>query len=89
MKKLKRVINTFHDDRHTISGNLKFFFRKVEWIKCKISGTLFLFELIYLLIIHRKLFWEVEEGHIQKMFPARNTYTGTFFTVLVIQIKTN
>ena len=59
---------------------------KHEWIKCKISGTFFLFELIDLLIIHENC-WEVEEGHFQKMFPRRNIYTNEFFQVLVILIK--
>ena len=51
---------------------------KHEWIKCKISGTFFLFELIYLLIIHERC-CEVEEGHFHKIFPGNNTYNDRVF----------
>ena len=52
---------------------------KHEWIKCKISGTFFLFELIYLLIIHESC-WEVEEGHIHKISQETIHTMTTFFT---------
>ena len=60
---------------------------RVEWIKCKISGTFFLFELIYLLIIHESC-WEVEEGHIHKI-SQETIHTMTTFFLLFMVIKIN